>query len=97
MVRVPSRLRLVLAGYPELIAVLAAAILGLSVQPPLAWLVSHQGIDFAIAAALAAAVFGPAAAARLGLYGILVLIWGTAAVGLLRKRRISPRPGSPHQ
>jgi hypothetical protein len=37
----PSRLRLLLAGYPELIAVLAAAALGLSVQPPLAWLVSH--------------------------------------------------------
>ena len=40
--------------------------------------------DFAIAAALAAAAFGPAAAAPLGLYGIAVLIWGTAAAGRLR-------------
>lgn len=42
--------------------------------------------DFAIAAALATAAFGPAAAAPLGLYGILVLAWGTAAAGLLRQR-----------
>ncbi len=42
--------------------------------------------DFAIAAALAAAAFGPAAAAPLGVYGILVLIWGTAAAGLLRQQ-----------
>ena len=41
--------------------------------------------DFAIAAALAAAAFGPAAAAPLGLYGIAVLIWGTAAAGRLRQ------------
>ena len=42
--------------------------------------------DFAIAADLAVAAFGPAAAAPLGLYGILVLIWGTAAAGVLRQR-----------
>ena len=42
--------------------------------------------DFAIAAALAAAAFGPAAAAPLGLYGVAVLIWGTAAAGALRAR-----------
>ena len=42
--------------------------------------------DFAIAAALATAAFGPPAAAPLGLYGILVLIWGTAAAGILRRR-----------
>jgi BASS family bile acid:Na+ symporter len=41
--------------------------------------------DFAIAAALAAAAFGPAAAAPLGLYGIAVLVWGTACAGLLRR------------
>jgi BASS family bile acid:Na+ symporter len=40
--------------------------------------------DFAIAAGLATAAFGPAAAAPLGLYGILVLVWGTAVAGLLR-------------
>jgi bile acid:Na+ symporter, BASS family len=43
--------------------------------------------DFAIAAGLAAAAFGPAAAAPLGLYGILVIAWGTAVAGLLRQRR----------
>ncbi len=46
--------------------------------------------DFAIAAALAAAAFGPPAAAPLGLYGILVLLWGTAAAGHLRRRTDSP-------
>jgi len=48
--------------------------------------------DFAIAAALAASAFGPAAAAPLGLYGIAVLIWGTAAAGVLRGRA-GPAPG----
>lgn len=43
--------------------------------------------DFAIAAGLAATAFGPAAAAPLGLYGILVLVWGTAVAGRLRQRR----------
>ncbi|MGH3252264.1 MAG: hypothetical protein ACRDOI_39475, partial [Trebonia sp.] len=42
--------------------------------------------DFAIAAALAAAAFGPQAAAPLGLYGIAVLIGGTAVAAILRKR-----------
>jgi predicted Na+-dependent transporter len=42
--------------------------------------------DFAIAAGLASAAFGAAAAAPLGLYGILVLVWGTAAAGFLRSR-----------
>jgi predicted Na+-dependent transporter len=42
--------------------------------------------DFAIAAGLAAAAFGTAAAAPLGLYGIFVLVWGTAAAGVLRQR-----------
>jgi predicted Na+-dependent transporter len=45
--------------------------------------------DFAIAAALATAAFGPAAAAPLGLYGIAVLIWGTACAGLLRNRAVA--------
>jgi predicted Na+-dependent transporter len=53
--------------------------------------------DFAIAAALAAAAFGPQAAAPLGLYGIAVLIWGTAAAGTLRTRatRDPSAPGPP--
>ena len=42
--------------------------------------------DFAIAAGLAAAAFGPAAAAPLGLYGVAVLVWGTAVAGILRQR-----------
>ncbi len=52
--------------------------------------------DFAIAAALAAAAFGPPAAAPLGLYGIAVLIWGTAAAGLLRKRAENEKEVQPH-
>jgi predicted Na+-dependent transporter len=51
--------------------------------------------DFAVAAGLATAAFGPAAAAPLGLYGILVLVWGTAVAGLLRSRAASRSPGSP--
>jgi len=42
--------------------------------------------DFAIAAGLATAAFGPAAAAPLGLYGIIVLVWGTATAGFMRRR-----------
>lgn len=42
--------------------------------------------DFAIAADLAVAAFGPAAGAPLGLYGIIVVVWGTAAAGVIRKR-----------
>jgi predicted Na+-dependent transporter len=42
--------------------------------------------DFAIAAGLAASAFGPAAAAPLGLYGVVVIIWGTGAAGVLRSR-----------
>jgi len=51
--------------------------------------------DFAIAAGLAAAAFGPAAAASLGLYGILVLVWGTAVAGVLRRRNATSAPGVP--
>lgn len=50
--------------------------------------------DFAIAAGLADAAFGPAAAAPLGLYGILVLAWGTGAAGVLRRRSAGPENGS---
>ena len=42
--------------------------------------------DFAIAAGLASAAFGPAAAAPLGLYGVAVLVWGTGAAGFMRAR-----------
>ncbi len=45
--------------------------------------------DFAIAAGLAAAAFGPRAAAPLGLYGVLVLVWGTGSAGFMRGRTSS--------
>ena len=51
--------------------------------------------DFAIAAGLAAAAFGAAAAAPLGLYGILVLVWGTAVAGVLRRRNAAISAGVP--
>jgi predicted Na+-dependent transporter len=49
--------------------------------------------DFAIAAGMASSAFGAAAAAPLGLYGILVLAWGTGVAGLVRRRRLR-QPGS---
>ena len=51
--------------------------------------------DFAIAASIATTAFGAAASAPLGLYGILVLIWGTATAGTLRHRtpRSAPATG----
>ena len=45
----PSRIRAIIAGYPELIAVIVAAIVGLTVQRPLAWLAAHQGINVLLA------------------------------------------------
>jgi len=45
--------------------------------------------DFAIAAGLATAAFGPDVAAPLGLYGIVVLVWGTGAAGFVRARNTS--------
>jgi predicted Na+-dependent transporter len=47
--------------------------------------------DFAVAAGIAASAFGARAAAPLGIYGILVLVFGTVAVALTRRRR---PPGS---
>ncbi|MGB6575397.1 MAG: hypothetical protein WBF20_27235, partial [Trebonia sp.] len=44
-----ANLRALLARYPELAAVLAAAIIGLSVQRPLAWLAARQGINVLLA------------------------------------------------
>ena len=38
-----TRIRGALAAYPELAAVIAAAITGLCVQRPLAWLAAHAG------------------------------------------------------
>src|ERR1700728_931989 len=63
----PSRARAIVASYPELVAVLAAAILGLSVQRPLAWLAGHQGINvlLAILVFATAITIDPAALRRL--------------------------------
>ena len=49
--------------------------------------------DFAVAAGIAASAFGAAAAAPLGIYGLLVLIFGSAAVYTARLRQ--PRRGDP--
>ena len=63
-------------------------VLGCGTRGPVAsaTLLTTSMRDFAIAAGLAAAAFGPDAAAPLGLYGILVLVWGTAVAGTLRRR-----------
>ncbi len=42
--------------------------------------------DFAVASGIAAAAFGARAAAPLGLYGILVMLWGTGLAGTLPRR-----------
>lgn len=67
---------------------LLGRLLGIGARRPAraALLLTTSMRDFAIAAGLAATAFGPAAAAPLGLYGILVLVWGTAAAGVLRQR-----------
>jgi len=89
------------AGYAAVAAalvvfLLASAVvgrlLGLRAPRPVAaaLLLTTSMRDFAIAAGLAVAAFGPAAAAPLGLYGILVLVWGTAAAGALRRRAAAP-------
>lgn len=67
---------------------LAGRLLGARARKPAATalLLTTSMRDFAIAASLAAAAFGPSAAAPLGLYGILVLAWGTAVAGILRRR-----------
>ncbi len=74
----PSRIRAIAAGYPELIAVLAAAVLGLTVQRPLAWLAGHQGINvlLAILVFATAVTIDPAALRR------LVTAWRSLVVAL---------------
>jgi predicted Na+-dependent transporter len=67
---------------------LIGRLLGLGTRPSaaVAVLLTTSMRDFAIAAGLAATAFGAPAAAPLGLYGIMVLVWGTALAGLLRSR-----------
>lgn len=96
-VHLSERYFLVLLALLMFLAASAALglLLGVAASRPaaIAVLLGTSMRDFAIAAALAAAMFGPAAAAPLGLYGILVLAWGTAAAGLLRRRLESQAPG----
>jgi predicted Na+-dependent transporter len=80
---VAAALVLFLAGSAALGRVLGAR----SARPTgSALLLTTSMRDFAIAAALATSAFGPPAAAPLGLYGVIVLVWGTGAAGLLRAR-----------
>jgi predicted Na+-dependent transporter len=74
-----SRIRSIAVGYPELIAVLAAAILGLTVQRPLAWLAGHQGINVL----LAILVFATAVTIDPAALGRLVSAWRSLAVALV--------------
>ena len=51
--------------------------------------------DFAVAAGIAASAFGAAAAAPLGIYGLLVLIFGSAAAYAAgRTERQNPMAGA---
>jgi len=43
--------------------------------------------DFAVAAGIATAAFGPPAAAPLGIYGVLVLLAGALAAQLTHRKR----------
>jgi len=43
--------------------------------------------DFAVASGIAAAAFGPAATAPLGIYGVLVIAWGTLIARVVKRRR----------
>lgn len=80
------RVRSVLAGYPELAAVVVAATLGLLVQPPLAWLASHQGINVLLAVLMfaTALTIEPAAVRR------IAVVWRSLAVALLAGTTVLP-------
>jgi len=65
----------------------AAVGVGLPRSPAVSLLLPVAMRDFAIAAGIATAAFGPAAAAPLGIYGILVLLFGAAVARLVRPRR----------
>ena len=81
-----------------LVVVGASALLGVGLgrtatrEGAISLLLTTSMRDFAIAAGLATSAFGPAAAAPLGLYGVVVILWGTGAAGLLRSRSGPPPP-----
>jgi predicted Na+-dependent transporter len=64
----PARLRSLIGAYPELICVVVAAVVGLTVQSPLAWLASHEGINVLLAVLVfaTALTIEPASLRRLG-------------------------------
>ena len=99
--QVASQIRLD-GGYLRVLAALAVFVAGslllgwlLSVRLPVSQAVAvvlPVGMrDFAVAAGIAAAAAGPAAAAPLGAYGVLVLLAGSAVTQV---RRATPAPGS---
>jgi len=79
------------AAIALIVIVAASAVLGVGLGrllPPgdrSAVLLSVSMRDFAVAAGIAAAAFGPEAAAPLGLYGIIVMIWGTIVAARARR------------
>lgn len=81
--RVAAALLVYLAGAAALGWLLAA---GASPARRAAIVLPTAMRDFAVAAGIAASAFGAAAAAPLGIYGILVLVFGTAAVSSFRRR-----------
>ncbi len=85
MVVLSARVRMVLARYPELIAVLIAAILGLSVQRPLGWLAARQGINVLLAVLVfaTAVTIEPAALRRLAAAWRMLLAALVAGVTVL--------------
>src|SRR5579875_3659134 len=71
-----TRMRALLAGYPELAAVLPAAVLGLTAQRPLAWLAARQGINVLLAVlTFATAVTIELAALAAGITVLPALSW----------------------
>jgi predicted Na+-dependent transporter len=68
-----------------LLAAIAVKAFGRRLEPSLALTIGMR--DFAVAAALAAATFGPQAAQVAGVYGTLMLIAGATATSLVRSRR----------
>jgi predicted Na+-dependent transporter len=80
--RVAAALLLYLAGGAVLGWLLA---IGVPAQRRTAIVLPTAMRDFAVAAGIATSAFGAAAAAPLGVYGILVLIFGTAAVYAVRR------------
>jgi predicted Na+-dependent transporter len=96
----PTRITAIAARYPELLAVLAAAVLGLSVQPPLAWLAARQGINvlLAILVLATAVTIDPAAGRRLAaawrslLLALAVGITVLPALSWAVSRLVAPGP-----